>query len=324
MLGRKLTLGIVLNCALCIILVPAVVFGQSCICEVEYTESMVCKSDNVNWPFTKTITFNGADGGKSVWDIMRQYLSAGYPDVCDEETPFLREQFLIEVQARVDQQCRSAPGGPVRDLTKCYVVDSYSGNIPNISLVTTPSGGNTAGNTCITESSGDILRGCSPTLPDPLAYENEISVFFVGDHNNCTFHTEGQDDVYPSQTYRVQCPPQTQTEAPTTPPSGVTISVGAGNYEPIAFEFPSEREELRGTSARSFPILIGRGIRFVTGLFGSIALVMIIYGGLEMMISGGNGDRFKSGAKVIAWASIGLVTMMLSYVLVSFVLGAVL
>lgn len=93
-------------------------------------------------------------------------------------------------------------------------------------------------------------------------------------------------------------------------------------YEGIPYSLPSS-DSLRVGSARSLPELIGDGIRLATGFFGSIALLMIIYGGFQMILAAGQGDKVKQGATIIVWASIGLVTMMLSYVLVSFVFGAI-
>jgi hypothetical protein len=80
---------------------------------------------------------------------------------------------------------------------------------------------------------------------------------------------------------------------------------------------------LNKLSVSSVPELIGRGLQLFTGFFGSIALIMIAYGGIQIMIARGQSDKINEGAKIIIWASIGLVTMMLSYVLVSFVFGAI-
>lgn len=140
-------------------------------------------------------------------------------------------------------------------------------------------------------------------------------------------YTEIALDPTDLQTYELVCtlsgPP---SATPTGTPSTSATSGGQGitienNYEGIPFALPSTGG-LRQTTARDIPTLIGQAVRFVTGIFGSIALVMIIYGGIQIMFASGQKDKFKQGTKIIAWASIGLVTMMLSYVLVTFVLGA--
>jgi hypothetical protein len=93
-------------------------------------------------------------------------------------------------------------------------------------------------------------------------------------------------------------------------------------YQPIPFSLPST-DSIRISKAQSIPQLIGQGLRLFTGVFGSIALVMVIYGGVQIMTAAGQSDKIKQGSKIIVWASIGLITMMLSNLLVTFVLGAI-
>lgn len=149
--------------------------------------------------------------------------------------------------------------------------------------------------------------------------------FVFADASGASFESEGFSKTYDSAV--ADCDAYSAASGTTAPATGVPVNTGAqsaDNTDASIAQISTETASLNPLSAPSIPILIGQAIRFVTGLFGSIALVMIIYGGLQMMFAGGKGDRFKSGAKVIAWASIGLITMMLSYVLVSFVLNAIL
>jgi hypothetical protein len=106
--------------------------------------------------------------------------------------------------------------------------------------------------------------------------------------------------------------------------AGGFADVVRGDQRGDGNEVRSALQSLNKLSARSVPELIGRGIELFTGFFGSIALLMVIYGGVQIMIAGGQGEKIKEGTKIIVWASIGLITMMLSYVLVSFVFGAIL
>ena len=69
----------------------------------------------------------------------------------------------------------------------------------------------------------------------------------------------------------------------------------------------------------NIPELIGRIIKQVLGIVGSLALVMFIYGGLTWMISGGNEEKIKKGKGIIIWAVFGIVTIFTSYSLLSLV-----
>lgn len=67
--------------------------------------------------------------------------------------------------------------------------------------------------------------------------------------------------------------------------------------------------------------LIGRIINAVMGFVGSIALLMFVYGGLTLMISGGNTEKIKKGRDILVWSAIGLVFIFLSYALVNFIIN---
>jgi len=76
--------------------------------------------------------------------------------------------------------------------------------------------------------------------------------------------------------------------------------------------------------AGGVPILIGRIIKAILGVVGSLALVMFIYGGFLWMTSSGNRDKVEKGKNTLVWATIGMVVIFASYALVKFVLGDVL
>ncbi|MFZ4631640.1 MAG: pilin [Patescibacteria group bacterium] len=58
-------------------------------------------------------------------------------------------------------------------------------------------------------------------------------------------------------------------------------------------------------------------INAIFGMIGSLALLMIIYGGLTWMTSGGNAENIKKGRDTVIWATIGLAFIFLSYALAS-------
>jgi hypothetical protein len=71
------------------------------------------------------------------------------------------------------------------------------------------------------------------------------------------------------------------------------------------------------------PTIIGRVIRGVRNVVGSLALLMIIYGGFTWLTSGGNPDKVKKGKEIMVWAVFGLMVMLGSYIIVNYILTAI-
>ena len=66
--------------------------------------------------------------------------------------------------------------------------------------------------------------------------------------------------------------------------------------------------------------LIGKVIKAVLGVVGSLAVVMFIYGGLVWMTAAGSNEKVQKGKDILIWATVGLVIIFTSYALVRFVL----
>ncbi len=69
-------------------------------------------------------------------------------------------------------------------------------------------------------------------------------------------------------------------------------------------------------------VLISNIIRAVLGVVAILALVIIIYGGIEILISAGNEDRVKRGRDSLMWAFIGLLIVFGSYGIIQAVFKA--
>jgi hypothetical protein len=67
-------------------------------------------------------------------------------------------------------------------------------------------------------------------------------------------------------------------------------------------------------------VVVGYVIRAVLGVTGSIALLMIIWGGFLWLTSSGNSDRIEKGRKILTWAVLGLVVIFSAYIIVYAVL----
>lgn len=71
--------------------------------------------------------------------------------------------------------------------------------------------------------------------------------------------------------------------------------------------------------------LIGRMIKGVLGVVGTIALVMIIYAGITWMLAGVRGEakEIEKAQDTILWAVIGLAVIFSSYAIVQFIINNV-
>jgi hypothetical protein len=60
-------------------------------------------------------------------------------------------------------------------------------------------------------------------------------------------------------------------------------------------------------------------IQFLLGFVGVIAVGFVIYAGFLMMTAGGNEDQIGNGKKIILWAAIGIIVILLSWVIIDLV-----
>ena len=78
-----------------------------------------------------------------------------------------------------------------------------------------------------------------------------------------------------------------------------------------------------GGFSGDIPSLVGRAIRIFTGISGSIALLMFIYGGFLWLTSGGSPEKIKKGKDVFVWSVIGLAIIFGSYAILNTLFGAI-
>ncbi len=59
--------------------------------------------------------------------------------------------------------------------------------------------------------------------------------------------------------------------------------------------------------------LIANVIKVFLGVVGAIALIFFIWGGFQMLTSGGNSERVSKGRDTLMWAALGLIIVFGSY-----------
>ncbi len=78
-----------------------------------------------------------------------------------------------------------------------------------------------------------------------------------------------------------------------------------------------------GDTSGGGPELYGRILRFLVGFTGIGGLFFFIWGGIVLLTSRGNPDRVKSGRDTLMWATIGIVAVFSSYVVLRFIIQTV-
>ena len=64
---------------------------------------------------------------------------------------------------------------------------------------------------------------------------------------------------------------------------------------------------------------IQKAINWVLGILSLIALALCLWGGFQMMTSGGDSKKYESGINLLKWAGIGLAVIALSWLVVSLI-----
>jgi len=78
-----------------------------------------------------------------------------------------------------------------------------------------------------------------------------------------------------------------------------------------------------GNTAGGGPELYGRIIRLLLGFTGVASLLFFIWGGVQLLASRGNTDKIKAGRDTIVWAIIGMFVAFSSYIVLRYVIKAV-
>ncbi len=67
------------------------------------------------------------------------------------------------------------------------------------------------------------------------------------------------------------------------------------------------------TSTTDFSTLVGKVLEWVLSVAGSIALLMLVAGGIMYITSAGNEQKIATSKKIITWTILGLMIVLASY-----------
>ena len=68
---------------------------------------------------------------------------------------------------------------------------------------------------------------------------------------------------------------------------------------------------------------LGQVIGRVLGIIGAVALLLLVYGGISMIISGGNESKITKSKSIIVYTLIGLVIIFSSYLIINFTINSI-
>ena len=71
-----------------------------------------------------------------------------------------------------------------------------------------------------------------------------------------------------------------------------------------------------------FTKLAVRAAQIMLGISGSLSLLFFVYGGIMLLISGGSSERVTKGKQIIIGATLGLVIVFTSWMIITFVITA--
>lgn len=69
-------------------------------------------------------------------------------------------------------------------------------------------------------------------------------------------------------------------------------------------------------------VIVGNIIKGVLGIIGSIALVLFIWGGIQIMISRGDSGKIHAGQETMFYAGLGLAVIFGSYAVTAYIIDA--
>ncbi len=79
-----------------------------------------------------------------------------------------------------------------------------------------------------------------------------------------------------------------------------------------------------GLSGTSLPQIIGNIVKVILGLFGIVATVIIVTGGVKWMLSQGDTQKIDSAKKIMIAGAVGMVLIVSGYAITAFLISGLL
>lgn len=148
--------------------------------------------------------------------------------------------------------------------------------------------------------------------------EKEYHCFLKNNSSAC-LPFKVQNDIEAEQRAIAQCDTKSFTKGACPANSGAEIPSGKSAQDLLAEASGS----LNPARINQPTDLINKAIKMLMAFIGSISLVLYVYAGILWLSAGGASERVDKAKKVIVWTTLGVVVMLISYILVSFVFNVI-
>ncbi len=104
----------------------------------------------------------------------------------------------------------------------------------------------------------------------------------------------------------------------TPPPAESKLVPCPNNRQELCLPLENPLPQTSDTAGTSqVTLLMGIIIKAALGIIGSLALLMLVWGGFQWLISAGNPEKITQGTQTMLWAAIGVVLVLASYIILN-------
>ena len=96
------------------------------------------------------------------------------------------------------------------------------------------------------------------------------------------------------------------------------LTVFLSFFNAVNLSFAVDLKNPLGDNMNDPRIFIGRLIKGILGLSGSIALLMFVYGGVVYLTAQGENERIQRAKNTLTWATVGLAVIFGSYAFLTY------
>jgi hypothetical protein len=97
----------------------------------------------------------------------------------------------------------------------------------------------------------------------------------------------------------------------------------AGGKDLLSADVQTGVKQLNRLKTTDLSVVIGRVVKAIVGVIGSIAIVMFVAGGIMWMTARGNAEKTQKSIKILVWSALGSIVILASYTIVDFIFKAI-
>ena len=92
-------------------------------------------------------------------------------------------------------------------------------------------------------------------------------------------------------------------------------------YDTNAYGYGTAKiQSTSGLSTTTVPVIVGNAVKIILGLSGTVALVLVVVGGIQWMFSKGDEAKIKNARKLMTSGAVGIIIIAAAYAIADFVI----